>query len=463
MTKPNLLFILTDQMRATAVGCAGVEQVITPNLDALAAQGTRFTRAIANSPACSPSRASLWSGMHAINHQVVNNDIPLRTDFKSFGHALNEEGYRCGYIGKWHLDCNDRGIFISPGARRQGFDDFWAAFNCNHDYFEGYYYRDDDPNPVWIDGYEPDAQTDLAIDYLSRKVKQPDPFSLVLSWGPPHDPYRDVPEKYLDLYPEKDLRLKPNVPADADRRDIAGYYAHMTALDDCLGRLLRALDENGLSENTIVVFTSDHGDMLHSQGEMYKSKPWIESVNIPLIMRWPGKIPAGRTSDGPLSTVDFMPTLLNLCGAEIPPQTEGEELSRFVLGDETAARASVFINQPVVPTFFTHPAWRGVVTRTHTYARTRERPWVLYDDLADPHQLNNLIESPNHEVLLRSMEQLLQAWLRRIGDPFESSEEVAAKYYPGSVDGVMPFTENPIVADEKRRRRERRVNADKTN
>lgn len=457
MNNPNLLFILTDQMRATAMGCAGLENVITPNLDALARQGTRFTRAIANSPACSPSRASLWSGMHAINHQLVNNDIPLRTDFHSFAHALNDRGYRCGYVGKWHLDCNDRGIRIPPGPRRQGFDDFWAAFNCNHDYFEGYYYRDDEPHPVWIDGYEPEGQTDLAIDYLSRKSGQPDPFCLVLSWGPPHDPYRDVPQKYLDLYPQEELRLKPNAPADADRSDLAGYYAHITALDRCLARLLRALDEKGLSENTLVVFTSDHGDMIHSQGEMYKSKPWIESVNIPLIMRWPGKIPAGRVSGAPIGIVDFMPTLLSLCGAEIPSQAEGVDLSRFVLGDETAGQESVFINQPVVPAFFTHPAWRGVVTRTHTYARTRERPWLLHDDLTDPHQLHNLAESPKHTALRESMEELLQGWLQRIGDPFESSEDVAAKFYPGSVDGVMPYTENEVVAEGKRLRRERRL------
>lgn len=459
MNRPNLLFILTDQMRATAMGCAGVEQVITPNMDRLAGQGTRFTRAIANSPACSPSRASLWSGMHAINHRLVNNDVPLRTDFKSFAHALNDRGYRCGYIGKWHLDCNDRGLCIPPGPRRQGFDDLWAAFNCNHDYFEGYYYRDDSPDPVWIDGYEPEAQTDLAIKYVSEAGEKPDPFCLVLSWGPPHDPYRDVPQKYLDLYPEADLRLKPNAPTDANRSDIAGYYAHVTALDDCLGRLLRVLDEQGLSDNTIVVFTSDHGDMLHSQGEMYKSKPWIESVNVPLIMRWPGRIPAGRVTDGPISLIDFMPTLLTLCGAKVPPQAEGEDLSAYVLGDETAVRESVFINQPVVPAFFTHTAWRGVVTRTHTYARTCDRPWVLYDDLADPHQLTNLVSSPEHGTLLESMERLLGAWLDRVGDPFESSEEVAAKYYQGSVDGVMPFTENEVIAEGKRLRRERRLSS----
>lgn len=456
MKKPNIVFVLTDQMRASAMGCAGVEEVYTPNIDGFANEGTRFTRAISNTPACSPARASLWSGMHTINHQLVNNDITLRTDFKSFAHSLNEQGYHSGYIGKWHLDNNDRGVFVPPGPRRQGFDDFWAAFNCNHLYFDGYYYLNDHPEPHWIDGYEPKAQTELAVDYIRRKVNEEQPFFLVLSWGPPHDPYLEVPRQYLDMYPEGQIRLKPNVPETASRQDIAGYYAHVTALDEYFGRILQAVSSSGIEESTIVVFTSDHGDMLYSQNEMYKSKPWSESINIPLIMRWPGHIVAGRVTGSPISIVDFMPTLLSMCQVTIPEQAEGVDLSAYVLGDETAGQKSVFINQPVVPKFFTHPEWRGVVTETHTYARTLEKPWILYNDTSDPHQLDNLLDSNDHAELMQNMEQLMQTWLQRIGDPFESTDQVVEKYYQGSQDGVMPHYENEKITEQIKKRREYR-------
>jgi arylsulfatase A-like enzyme len=454
--KPNIVYVMTDQMRATAMGCAGVEQVRTPTLDHFASEGTRFTRAISNSPACCPARATLWTGMHTSEHHVVSNDIQLRTDVKSFAQSLNDIGYKCGYIGKWHLDNNDRGIYVPPGPRRQGFDDYWAAYNCNHLYFDGYYYVDDNPEPVWIDGYEPMAQTRLAVEYILRKAGEEEPFFLVVSWGPPHDPYREVPQRYLDLYPEESLQLKANVGDKVNRKHISGYYAHMTALDECFADILEGIEDAGIRENTIVVFTSDHGDMLYSQNEIHKSKPWIESINIPLIMRWPSRIADGRVTDGPISIVDMMPTLLSLCGADIPDTVQGKDLSAYVLGDETAAQETVFINQPIVPDIFTHYEWRGVVTRTHTYASMRHKPWILYDDKRDPDQLRNLVDLPESEDLQASMERLMQHWLEKLNDPFENSDEVSAKYYKGSEHGIMPIFENETVSVTKRLRRQTR-------
>ena len=448
--KPNIIFVFPDQMRASAMGCSGVENVITPNIDAFAQQGTRFTRAISNTPVCSPARASILSGLHTLTHQMVYNDVVMRTDIKSIAHSFNEVGYKCGYVGKWHLDCNDRGVFIPPGPRRQGFDDFWAACNCNHDYFDGYYYLNDNPEPVWTDGYEPIEQTNIAIDYINTKAQEDNPFCMFLSWGPPHCPYTEVPPKYKDMYPPESIELKPNAIGYANREHISGYYAHVTALDECFGRLLDTIKEAGIEDNTIVVFTSDHGDMLYSQNRGWKCKPWLEAVNIPFIIRWPGHVPEGRVSDGLISLVDVMPTLLSLVGVDIPEAVEGEDLAALILGDESASPESVFINIPVSPNkYFSYSEWRGVVTKTHTYARFRNRPWICYNDAEDPYQMRELRLDPD---TVARMEGILQQWLKRTNDPFETTEEVCARYYKDAVEGIMPYYENEIILNEKARR-----------
>ena len=468
---PNILFVITDQMRSTAMGCSGVEKVITPNLDKLAAQGTRFTNAIANSPACTPSRANLITSKFVFSHGLVNNDMQLGTNFKSIAHCLNDEGYNCGYIGKWHLDCEDRGVFIPPGPRRQGFDDLWAVAECNHNYFKGYYYLNDNPEPVWIDGYEPDAQTDIAINYIKEKNnKNEQPFCLFVSYGPPHCPYEMVPEKFKKMYPVENIELLPNAktakvqtkesigklpetanlsPEENDKikkEKIANYYAHVTALDECFGKLMKTLDDEGISENTLVIFTSDHGDMLFSQNRGWKSKPWRESVGIPLIFKLPGIVPENRTTNGPISMVDLMPTILSIVNAKIPIDVEGENLSDFVCGNEDAAPDSVFINFPILPSWFSYDEWRGVVTRDYTYVCQQNKPWLLYDDSKDSFQLENLINDSSHAKIRKDLDEKLQEWMKKTNDTFPTSKEVADKYCPGHIDNIpLAFCNDKIT------------------
>jgi arylsulfatase A-like enzyme len=238
----------------------------------------------------------------------------------------------------------------------------------------------------------------------------------------------------------------PSEEENAYKREIiSGYYAHVTALDDCFGRVLAALDEAGVAENTIVVFSSDHGDMLFNHNHGWKLRPWRESVGIPLIMRWPGHIPEGRVTGGPISIVDHMPTLLGLAGVCVPDEVEGDDFAAYVLGDESAAPNSAFINMPIVMRMFSHKEWRGVVTQTHTYARFRDRPWMLFDDAADPWQMNNLAESPEHEPLRTELEAELQRWLTRTNDSFETSETLADKYLVGHKNLEMPYYENETI------------------
>jgi len=448
--RPNILVVFADQLRGCSLGHVGQEPVVTPNLDRFAAQGLRMTRAVANCPLCCPMRASMLTGQHPLTHGVVGNDIRLREDGPSIARALGAAGYRTAYIGKWHLDGPDRTGFTPPGPRRQGFE-FWAACNCNHLYFEAYYYRDT-PEPIWIETYEPTAQTDLAIAYLREAARQPAPFCLFLSWGPPHCPYDQVPDRFARMYDPKAIPLRPNAE-NADGRIVAGYYAHVTALDWNFGRILEALDKAGLAESTLVIFTSDHGDMLFSHNRGWKSKPWAESVIVPLIVRWSGVVPAGHVETAPFGLVDLMPTLCAVAGAEIPAGVEGEAWPEMLLGRPGPRPRStpIYLMLPAVPQSF--PVWRGVVTERHTYARFADRPWVLYDDDEDPYQLRNLAEDEAKKGLRDELEEELRRWLDRTGDDFAAPEELVRRYgIETDSRGIPLIVQQPAIVEEQKRR-----------
>jgi len=323
--------MFTDQQRASTLGCMHDEPVHTPNLDSLASEGILFTNAIANTPVCSPSRASLITGKHALTCPMLANDMRLPEDELSIADVLKGEGYRTGYVGKWHLDGISRHMFTPPGRRRHGFDDYWAAYECNHNYFDCKWYEDDCPDLKRVKGYDADIQTDQAMGFLERF--QDEPFCLFLSWGPPHSPYRVVPQEFLDMYPPEDIPLRPNVESP-DPRDIAGYYAHCTAIDRNVGRLLRALDRLGLADKTLVVFSSDHGDLLWSHGHLGKQHPYEESIHVPLIMRWPGHLAKGQESDLLISIADYVPTMLGLGGFHVPDWMNGVDMGGTIPGSQ---------------------------------------------------------------------------------------------------------------------------------
>jgi arylsulfatase A-like enzyme len=431
MRRPSLLFVFSDQMRGMDIGCAGNPDVRTPAMDRLAGEGVRLTNAIATSPVCGPNRAILLTGTYPTTNRVVGNDLPLPTGIPGLGTLLKAAGCRTGYVGKWHLDGVPRSKWTPPGPRRHGFDDFWAAYNCTHAYFAPKYYRDG-PDVIEAPGrYEPEVQTDLALEFLDRQTPGGDPFCLVVSWGPPHDPYDQVPDGYRALYDPQALTLRANVVPETDnplaarwecRRTTADYYAAITALDDQLARLLHGLDARGLADDTLVVFTSDHGDMLWSHGWMKKQSPYEESIQVPFLGRWPGHVPAGATSDVLLGTVDILPTLLGMMGLPRPAGVEGRDLSAHLSGHGGDAPGSVLIGNYVVSDEAARqnmPAWRGVRTARHTYVETPGRvPWLLFDNPADPFQQDNLIESAAHRAVRGELRDLLTGWLARTNDPF---------------------------------------------
>lgn len=444
--RPNLLFVFADQMRGFDMGCAGNPDVQTPNLDRLAAEGALLDRSFANCPVCTPSRAILLTGRYPLSNRVVTNDLPLPDAIPTFGELTRDAGYRTGYIGKWHLDGVPREKWTPPGPRRHGFDE-WAVWNCAHRYFEGRYYGGDSPEPIAFAEYEPVGQTDLALAFLQQN--DPRPFCLFLSWGPPHDPYEQVPDEFKALYSGDNLALRGNVSElktavqDPARRRgaravLADYYAAITALDAQLGRLLDALREQGKDQNTIVVFTSDHGDMLFSQGMLKKQQPWEEAIRIPFVARWPGHIAAGSRPDTLLSTVDFAPTLLSFLGIAPHGEMQGADLSGALRGDEnTSCPPSVLLMEMVTADEGLKQElrpWRGLRTARYTYARWWDgSPWLLYDNDADPLQTRNLIGDAAYAPAQQTLDAELDNFLARTGDCSLPPDQLLREY------GLAPF------------------------
>jgi len=250
------------------------------------------------------------------------------------------------------------------------------------------------------------------------------------------------------MYSPEKLHLRGNVPkADEERarRDLAGYYAHCTALDDCFAELLRTLDENGLSENTIVVFTSDHGDMLWSQDQQRKQRPWEESVRVPLLIRVPASlgIKAQRT-EATINSEDVMPTLLSLCGRPVPKSVEGFDFSGAMRGEADPSGGASVIRciAPFGEYSRQHGGreYRGIRTARYTYVRGLEGPWLLYDNRADPEQLQNRIDRPEYAAIQREMEGLLKKKLAEQHDEFLPGEEYIKRWgYQVDATGTMPY------------------------
>ncbi len=418
---PSILLILPDQWRGEDLGCMGNPDVRTPHLDRMASQGVLFRNTFANTPVCCPARAILLTGKYAHANGMVANDLRLRESETTIAEILADRGYRTGFIGKWHLDGGLRlPGFVPPGPRRQGFE-YWAASECDHRHFRPTYFLDAD-RPITEDRFEPEVWTDRAVEFLKKTGDAP--FFLEIALGPPHDPY-GAPERFMKLYDPAKLTTRPNWVegvAGAGRKEMAAYYAAMTAVDEQVGRLLKALEDSGRAEDTIVVFTSDHGDMLGSHGRRLKRKPWEESIRVPGILRFPARVGAGRVSDAILTHVDLAPTLLSLCGLPVPGSMQGSDLSGVALGKTDRGPDSAFF-QIFVPFAGdgTPKPWRAVRTRRVLYARTEEGPWLLYDLGTDPYELRNLAKQPAHEAIRDRMEARLTDWMARVGDSWATN------------------------------------------
>lgn len=438
-SKPNVVFVLADQWRAQAMGYAGNDVVKTPNLDKLAIENVNFAMAISSCAVCSPARASIMSGEYPLTHGIFYNDKPLKNGVKTIAEVFGDHGYRTGYIGKWHLNgrTNEETFQESrlkpvPEDRRQGFE-YWKVAECTHNYNHSVYFDENNVKHIWP-GYDARAQTDSAIAFIQRNNTQP--FFLYLSWGPPHNPYGTAPEKYKMMYSDTSkIRLRPNVPDSMIARakpDIAGYYAHCTALDDYIGRLQKAVREVGIENNTIFIFTSDHGDMLWSHGKFAKQKPWDESIRVPFLLKYPAIFDDAKEISTPFVTTDIMPTILGLSGLPVPKTVEGTDFTPFLLNEEQPDIKAALIMCPVPFHEWSRirggREYRGVRTERYTYVRDLNGPWLLYDNEEDPYQMNNFVDDPGYEAVRTELDEELQKLLKKTHDEFREADYYMKKW-----------------------------------
>ena len=432
--KPNIVYVIVDQWRAQAGGYAGDPNAYTPNIDRLAGTSLNVRNAVSGMPVCTPHRASLMTGQYPLTNGVFMNDVLLDTNAITLGKMFALNGYDTGFIGKWHIDGHGRRSYI-PVTRHQGFQ-YWKALECTHNYNHSEYYIGNDPERKVWDGYDVTEESDDAITYIRKRANQDKPFVLFVSMGAPHDPYQTAPEKYRKMFENKKIVLRENVPADKREKAIEtqrGYYAHMAAIDDNIGKLWQTLKDTGIEENTIFVFSADHGDLLGSHGWWNKQQPYEESIRVPFLMHYPAVFnQKGQTSDILLNTPDIMPTLLGLSGLTVPKSVEGINYAEVLKGKQKSGVTETLIScvQPFGQWSrrVGGKEYRGIVTPRYTYTRDLNGPWLLFDNEKDPYQMDNLVGKPENKDLQASLDNRLNKVLHERNDEFLPGMEYVKKW-----------------------------------
>jgi len=453
--RPNLLFVFPDQWRGQALGFLGEEPVQTPVLDRMSKEALVLTHAISNAPQCVPYRAMLMSGMYPHSNGILCNCYGDKTPRHMkpsvvwWSDILAGQGYELGYVGKWHLPPKR---FEYQGEPLEGIETHWVPPEARHSFKYWYHLTSNSHGnaPYWgpdngpkdsrkTHQWTPIFEADRIIDFLRNEdgaVRDPaKPFAMVWSANPPHMPYHSAPEEYKKLYENVDVedlcRPFPNIPpkgekwGDYYRKNIKGYYAQMTGVDAEFGRVLACLEEQGLADNTIVVFTSDHGDCLGRHNYISKNNHYQESIAVPCLIRWPGKIKP-RRDNLLFNTPDFYPTMLSLLGLqqEIPDATEGVDYARLFLEGEGKRPTSQLYTVQGFNEAGKGPSMgeRGIRTQTHTLMVRQMKPKdsltvFLHDNIADPYQMKNLADE-QPELVQQLIKEELRPWLERTKDPW---------------------------------------------
>ena len=498
LPRPNLLFVMADQFRSMALGVMDADPVITPNFDRFARQGQVLTNVTSSYPVCTPFRAMLMTGRFPMSTGMTFNcltglNMRLREGEVCFGDALKGSGYRTGYVGKYHLDVplrdpsepapegvDQSDIWTPPGLRRHGFD-FWYAYNTGREHFKQNYWTGSSPKKIIKERvWSVDHETDVALDFIKKQKDKPDkPFALFVSWNPPHPRYV-APRDIIDKYDSDSFAYRSNVQEDCVknlRLIQRNYFSAVTSCDENFGRLLDELDVQGLTDNTVVVFTSDHGEMLGSQGKLKKDVWYEEAVNIPFLLRWSSQV-KNCSNDMLLGPFDIMPTLLSLMDIQPPLTCEGRDYSAAIKGEACETQSSIPLMhipcpgadrfwplQNPVPWVETGAnlsrkgydwrvwGYRGLRTKRYTYIvdrsinaagyeysgsitgirnqdKVRALPdykgpesykvkYFLYDRQEDPYQMNPVIaENINDNEQMKILNKELADWLKRMRDPF---------------------------------------------
>lgn len=437
---PNIVLIYPDQMRYDATSRSGNKLVKTPAFDALAEAGAYFENAYTSFPLCCPFRASLMSGAYAHSIGMCTNHYPINLNWPGtfLPQTVKTRGYETAWIGKWHLNGGSKFDYV-PREYRLGFDEF-IGYSRGHHYINGIFYRNDDRTPRTSRRFEPEYQTGHLLEFMGRMVRNDRPFMAMICYGIPHSPVDMSVEPYLNMYSPENVELPPTVPswkAEASARYRAKYYGLVSCVDDQLARIDAWLRENGIFDNTAVIFVSDHGDMCGEHGLEYKSSFHEASAHVPLAIRWPSVIASGtRVSQIVDPAVDLFPTILEMCGAELPSFAQGTSLLRAACSGYEPEREDVGYYELLkvseeaceVLDFQERKQYpeRGIRTPDWLYVERCGVPAVLFDRKNDKYEQFNLVTDP---YSLEQMEQLKSALKRKMAET-NDSWDIQAKYPP---------------------------------
>ena len=427
--RPNVLVILTDDQRWDAMSCAGHPWFKTPNIDRLAAEGTRFTSGFVTTSLCSPSRASILSGLYAHSHKVLNNFTDYPNDLPSYPRRLQEAGYETAYIGKYHMGEQD-------DQKRPGFD-HWMSHKGQGNYFDNEF--NIDGTRQTIKGYYTHVVTDHAVDWLKKKRAKP--FCLVLGHKAPHGgPI--VPEpKYEKAFDAVDIKkpasyddydqgkpewLKVSVPTWHGHggplyglkefpRFVRYYHATIASVDDSVGKLYQTLKDTGQLDNTLIVYTSDNGFVLGEHGRVDKRTMYEESIRVPLLVRYPRLIPKPMVVKEMVLSIDLAPSLIDICGAKPLEKVHGRSWQQLLAGDARGWRASWHYEYNYEKEFPYTPNVRGVrsdewkyIHYPHGDGKPDRYKAELYHLKPDPGETRNLIDDPKHAEKLKELKAELE-------------------------------------------------------
>jgi len=419
------------------MGCAGNSLAITPNLDKLSAEGIRFSNAASASPVCCPFRATLQTGLYIHEHGVVENGIQLNYDLKTIGEIFSENGYATGYAGKWHLDGflpkESVGGYIKPGEARQGWQE-WLGYEKSHEFFEVWKYNDAGQKERVPDyDWEPTWHTDMALDFIQRKTEKNQPWCYYIAYGPPHKPEQCPPE-FMEKIDPQSFELPLEAERDLSdeqkqelRKILQIYYAQVSAVDFEVGRLMNGLETIGAMENTVIMYVSDHGDVLGNHNKEIvqkyvetnrnvnntlrtKGKPFSTAFRIPLIISGPGMQERGVTNEALVSSVDLAPTILDLAGITVPKYMQGKSMAGWYRKGKGPDQPYIYLGLHTGEN-----AWRAIWDGQHLLSELDYQ--LMYDYQTDPQEQNNLYHSPDHRKLKEDLRYELMILAAQTKDP----------------------------------------------
>lgn len=419
---PNVIVFLTDQQRHDSTGIHGNPLDLTPNFDRMAHRGTHVCHSFTPQPLCAPCRSVLQTGLYATTSGVFRNGITLPSDRKTLAHYFKEAGYKTGYIGKWHLASRDP----TPRSEQGGYD-YWLAANTlefsSHPYNTIVY--DNDGKKIFLPGYRVDALTDAAIRFVTEHREEP--FFLFLSFLEPHhqndlddfpppDGYR---ERYGGKWTPPDLQAHQGSPP----QHLAGYWGMVKRIDEALGRMLDSLKSMGLSDDTVVLFTSDHACHFKTRNSEYKRSCHEDSIRVPTALIG-GPFTGGGCVRQLISHVDLPPTLLSAAGIAVPEQMQGRAITPLLGGKKVEWRDDMFIqiSESQVGRAIRTGRWKYGVDAPH------KRPsqdmnsdhyveQYLYDLECDPYEITNLVGLRSHTELARVLRERLLRRMKEAGEP----------------------------------------------